>query len=207
MNLWIFFEAACAEADACRSLTAITLIRQLNNPILGAVDFPSGPKTFLPMKNTSRCGFTLLEMLLAVFIAVMVITVAVPSVSGVLAEQRMKRSFEAFNRFVRKAQEFSMKERMTYRIRFETRSIALEPADVGGISEAENPPDMVLPLKRDERLDLRLPAALIPDPPAEWTFWPNGTCEPAVVTYHGPNGDWQAAYDPLTGIPEFRTDI
>ena len=159
------------------------------------------------MRNTSRRGFTLLEMLLAIFLGAMVITIAVPSVSGVLAEKRMKRSFDAFNELVRTAQEISMKERLTYRIKFRAESIVLEPADVGDFSVDENPTGIVFSVKQDESFDLQLPAALISDPPPEWTFWPNGTCEPAIVIYHGANGNWQATYDPLTGIPDFRTDI
>ncbi len=100
-----------------------------------------------------------------------------------------------------------MQERLMYRIRFQAESLILEPANIGEVSAGENLPGMVLSVKQDESFDLRLPAALIPDPPAEWTFWPNGTCEPAIVIYHGANGNWQATYDPLTGIPEFRTDI
>jgi prepilin-type N-terminal cleavage/methylation domain-containing protein len=159
------------------------------------------------MRNTSSHGFTLLEMLLAVFIAVMVITIAVPSVSGVLAEQRMKRSFETFDELVRKAQELSMKERVTYQIKFHAESLVLEPADIGDFSQGENPPEVALSVKQEENFDLQLPASLIPDPPPEWTFWPNGTCEPAIITYRGSHGDWRATYDPLTAIPDFRTDI
>jgi prepilin-type N-terminal cleavage/methylation domain-containing protein len=159
------------------------------------------------MRNTARRGFTLLEILLAISIAVMVITVAVPSVSGVLAERRMKKSFEAFNKLAREAQRSSMKERLTYRIRFQPGMLVLERADVGELEAGENRPDTVLPVTDGESFDLTLPAALIPNPPAEWTFWPNGTCEPAIITYRGESGDWQAVYDALTGLPEFRTDI
>ena len=159
------------------------------------------------MRNTPSRGFTLLEMLLAVFIAVMVITIAVPSVSGVLAEQRMKRSFVAFDKLVRKAQELSTKERVTFRIRFQADSLVLEPADIGDFSPGENPSDVELSVKQEENYDLQLPASLIPDPPPEWTFWPSGTCEPAIITYRGPHGNWRGTYDPLTAIPDFRTDI
>jgi hypothetical protein len=40
-------------------------------------------------------------------------------------------------------------------------------------------------------------------PPAEWTFWPNGVCEPVVVSYKGPAGRWQARFDPLTAHGTF----
>src|SRR5437588_289644 len=38
--------------------------------------------------------------------------------------------------------------------------------------------------------------------PAEWIFWPSGTCEPAIVRFQGPAGSWTANYSPLTARPE-----
>lgn len=154
-----------------------------------------------------RDGFTLLEILLAVFIAVMVVTLAVPSLSGVLQEQRMKQSFEAFDTLVQEARHRSLKERRAYRIVWEKGALTLEAADVGEWEEGNETESVEFQIGEDEEFAVQFPAALLPSPPAEWVFWPNGTCEPAVITYTGPSGNWQAIYNPLTGNPDFRTDL
>jgi hypothetical protein len=51
-------------------------------------------------------------------------------------------------------------------------------------------------------LKLTLPAALTKNPPAEWIFWPSGTCEPAVVEFSGRDGSWSARYSALSARAE-----
>src|SRR4051812_33552559 len=62
----------------------------------------SGPSSArvgpVPMKR--RDGFTLLEICLVVAIIVMVALIAVPSVSGVFAEERLRRSYDALDSLV-----------------------------------------------------------------------------------------------------------
>ena len=53
-------------------------------------------------------------------------------------------------------------------------------------------------LGRGELLELSLPAAWTNKHPAEWIFWPSGTCEPAIVRFRGRSGSWAANYAPLT---------
>src|SRR5207245_11676403 len=53
-------------------------------------------------------------------------------------------------------------------------------------------------LSRGDVLKLTLPAALTKNPPAEWIFWPSGTCEPAVVEFSGRDGAWSAHCRALT---------
>jgi len=60
----------------------------------------------------------------------------------------------------------------------------------------------VLRLPKGSWIKISLPAALIGKPPAEWIFWPSGTCEPARVQFRGPAGTWTADYSPLTAQPE-----
>ena len=55
---------------------------------------------------------------------------------------------------------------------------------------------------RGSTLRLSLPMALAEKYPAEWIFWPSGTCEPAIVRFQGPAGSWTANYSPLTARPE-----
>jgi hypothetical protein len=58
------------------------------------------------------------------------------------------------------------------------------------------------PLDRGDSIKLLLPAALSARHPAEWIFWPSGTCEPAIVQFKGYAGSWTANYLPLTARAE-----
>ena len=145
-------------------------------------------------------GFTLLELAIAVFIMLILLMLAVPSLDGVLADRRLRRSLDDFNGLVRQAQERSIVERRSYLIVWHEGKIGLKPE---GLMKGEDPaPVATLSLGKGESLNFVFPAAMMEDPPAEWIFWPSGNCEPAVVTYQGSNGRWTANYSALTARGE-----
>lgn len=145
-------------------------------------------------------GFTLLELAIAIFIMVIVLMMAVPSFNGVLADRRLRRSLDAFNGIVRQAQERSVMERRSYLIIWHDGKVGLRPE--GLLKGEDSEPVAMLNLARGESMKIAFPAALMEDPPAEWIFWPSGTCEPAVVSYRGKDGGWTANYSALTGRAE-----
>ncbi len=136
-------------------------------------------------------GFTLIEICLAVAIGLLIVTMMVPSVGGLFAEQKLKRSFEEFDRFVRSAQLKSVSERRDYVMLFADDGISLEPAN-----PTEEMEHFTLPDSADIVLDR--PVALQKNPSMEWFFWKSGTCEPVVVSYKGEAGRWVVKYEPLT---------
>jgi type II secretory pathway pseudopilin PulG len=145
-------------------------------------------------------GFTLIEMAVAVVILMLLMMLAVPSMSGVMADRRLRRSLDEFNVIVREAQERSVTEHRPFLIVSEKGKLGLRAE---GLQRGESPEPMVKwKLAKDESLKIDFPAALMEDPPAEWIFWASGNCEPAVVTYHGKNGTWTANYSALTARPE-----
>ncbi len=150
------------------------------------------------MRRTA--AFTLIEIAISVLIMLLLLGLAVPSMNGVLADRRLHRSLDAMNALVRQAQERSIREHRPYLIVWEKEAIVLRTAapakDEGDAAVA------TLPFKRGDAFRLTLPAALTDDPPAEWTFWPSGICEPAVVRYKGNDGAWTANYSPLTALPQ-----
>lgn len=147
-------------------------------------------------------GFTLLEVMLSVIIAVMVMAVAVPSVNGLLEERRMRASFEAFDALVGKALERSLAEREPQRIVWQRDRIVI----AAGATESPSADAPGIAVSREENYQVEFPAALTPKPEPEWTIWPTGTCEPVIVHYKGPEGKWSAVYDPLTVMPKLSTD-
>jgi prepilin-type N-terminal cleavage/methylation domain-containing protein len=145
-------------------------------------------------------GFTLVELAIAVVILVLLMMLAVPSMNGVLADRRLRRSLDAFNAIVREAQERSVAERRSYLIIWYDGKVGLRPE---GLLKGENPePAVKLKLAKNESLKLFFPAALVESTPAEWIFWPSGNCEPAVVNYRGKDGGWTANYSALTARAE-----
>ncbi|MEP7249861.1 MAG: prepilin-type N-terminal cleavage/methylation domain-containing protein [Spartobacteria bacterium] len=144
-------------------------------------------------------GFTLIEVAIAISVMMVLLLIAIPSVSGVMANRRLQRSLDSLNEMVRMAQERSVQERRPYLIEWQKKAVILRPeAIVQGESEA---PTAQLALDKGDAYVLRLPAALEKDPLAQWIFWPSGTCEPANVRFKGPNGSWEANYAALTARP------
>ena len=145
-------------------------------------------------------AFTLVEIVLAVFILMLLLLLAVPSLNGVLADRRLRHSLDSFNNLVRQAQERSVAERRSYLIAWDKDHVFLRPETFAKGEEIK--PAAEFHLDRGDALKLALSAALTKNPAAEWIFWPSGTCEPATVQFDGPAGSWKADYSPLTARPE-----
>jgi type II secretory pathway pseudopilin PulG len=145
-------------------------------------------------------AFTLIEIALSIFILLLILLLAVPSLSGVISNRRLKQSLDGFNQLVRQAQERSVTERRAYLIAWGKNSVVLRPEVFA--KDEEEKATAVFRLPRGSWIKVSLPAALTDKPPAEWIFWPSGTCEPAIVQFRGPAGTWTADYSPLTAQPE-----
>ena len=148
-------------------------------------------------------GFTLIEMALAIFILLLLLVLAVPSFSGVIANRRLKESLDEFNNLVYLAQERSVAERRPYLIVWGKNNLVVRPEAFAEDEEAKAKAEFRL--TRGSTLRLSLPVALMEKYPAEWIFWPSGACEPATVRFQGPAGSWTANYSPLTGRPEITS--
>ena len=145
-------------------------------------------------------GFTLIELAISVVILIIIMMLAVPSISGVLADRRLRRSLDQFNSMVRQAQERSITERRSYLLAWGDGKVGLRPE---ALQRGEDrAPTVLWKLAKSESFKVTFPAALVEEPPAEWVFWPSGNCEPAVVSYHGNDGSWSASYNALTARAE-----
>lgn len=141
-------------------------------------------------------AFTLIEIVISVFILMLLIALAVPSLTGVLSDKRLRQSLDRFNRIVHQAQELSLSEHRAYLLVWNTKNIELRPEI---LHKGDNPkPAAQLVPQKGESFNLTLTAALTKEAPAEWVFWPTGTCEPADVKFVGRDGTWTVSYSPLT---------
>jgi len=154
----------------------------------------------MPLHRRRHDGFTLIELAIAVVILVVLMMLAIPSMSGVNADRRLRRSLDGFNGIVREAQERSMAERRAYLITWYEGKVGLRPE---GLRKDESPePATKMKLDKNESLKVSFPASLMEKPPPEWIFWPSGNCEPVVVSYRGKDGGWTASYSALTARAE-----
>ena len=145
-------------------------------------------------------AFTLVEIALAIFILMLLLMLAVPSMTGVVASRRLNQSLNGFNDLVRQAHERSVTERRPYLIVWSKNSVLLRPEVFAEDEEVKSAAEFRL--NKGTLLSLSLPAALAEKHPAEWIFWPSGNCEPAIVQFKSPAGLWTANYSPLTAQPE-----
>lgn len=147
-----------------------------------------------------RQGFTLIEISISVFILLLLMLIAVPSLSGVMADRRLRRPLDDFNRLVQEAQSHSVTEHRPYLIVWGKDKIFVQP-ETRTEEDGKGPTD-VYKCRAGDAFRLSLPAALEKTTPGEWVFWSSGTCEPAIVSFKGADGNWTARYSPLTARSE-----
>jgi prepilin-type N-terminal cleavage/methylation domain-containing protein len=147
-------------------------------------------------------AFTLIEMIIAIAIAMVILMLALPSVAGILADRRLRRSLDGFNRMVHQAQEHSYAEHRNYLIAWNGSAIEAFPEVFR--KDEEPAPVARMVVKKGESLVMKFPAALIKEPPAEWIFWSSGTSEPALIQYTSRDGTWTADYSGLSTRPELK---
>jgi len=148
-------------------------------------------------------AFTLFEVCLAVFIGVLIVLAAIPSISGVIADQKAKKLFNRFDDLVKQASSRAVTERRPYVLEWDDSGVFMHPLAPANPDEARGTDRVDFGEKHAPAL--QLPGALVKDPPRIWTFWPTGTCEPATVVCHLPEAPWTATYDPLTEQPVFAS--
>ncbi|MCX6968418.1 MAG: type II secretion system protein [Verrucomicrobia bacterium] len=150
--------------------------------------------------SSLKTGFTLLEVILALLIAALVITVAIPSLTGVLKGSPKHDSFADFDAMVQEAHDRSVEEGRNYVMVWgREKTVRLRPEEPANQSEAEG--IQTRNIQKGETLELHLPAALTEKgatPDAIWTFWSSGVCEPAEIRAQGIKGGWRAVYNPFT---------
>ena len=150
-------------------------------------------------------GFTLIEMCLVLFLAIMLISIAIPSLGGQMARRRLQEASDRLDALATRARERSVSENRPYQLVWEKGgAVALYPADASEAARRKvGPVSALTPTASNERYTLIRSSSLSATPAAEWTFWPTGNCEPVSVRYEGSAGEWEAVYSPLSGRGNF----
>jgi type II secretory pathway pseudopilin PulG len=143
----------------------------------------------------SRAAFTLIEIVLAIAIALIVFAVAIPAISGVFGDDPLEKSYRDFELFVRQAQSRALTEHRDFLLIWQKDGITMEPrVPTAEDGEAEI---SMYPAEK-AHITLERPAALEKKPPGEWPIWRSGACEPVRITYESDLGFWIAEFDALT---------
>jgi type II secretion system protein H len=147
----------------------------------------------------SRRGFTLIEMCVAIFIAALLMAVALPSVTGQMGRQRLQQAFDRFDSLVTQAQRRSVQERKPYLLVWDDEgAIRLYPAEWTAKERRAGSVAALMPTAGSEQYTLDRESSLSRAPAASWIFWPSGNCEPVNIDFKSPNGTWTAQYNPLS---------
>ena len=145
--------------------------------------------------NRSRAAFTLLEIMMAITIAIVIIAIAVPFLGDMFGQKSLEESFAQFDAFARKAHDRAVAEARPYVLIWHKDGITLEPETP---SADDLDADMETFAFGEAKVMIERPVALVDKPIAEWSFWKSGACEPVRIHYESNDGTWLAEYDSLT---------
>ena len=153
----------------------------------------------MPERRHPR-GFTLIEICIVLFLAIALISIAMPSLTGQLARRRLQEASDRLDALATRARERSISEHQPYVLVWEKEGgIALYPANASAVARNKaGPVSKLLPTATNEHYTLVRNASLTAFPASVWTFWPTGNCEPVTVRYEGGSGEWEANYSPLS---------
>ena len=154
-------------------------------------------------------GFTLIEICIVIFLAITLISIAMPSLTGQLARRRLQEASDRLDALATRARERSVTEGQPYLLVWEKGGgIALYPANATQAQRNQQGPVSELrPTASNEHYTLVRNASLTTNPAPVWTFWPTGNCEPVTVRYESSGGEWEAVFNPLSGRSNFTRFI
>lgn len=132
--------------------------------------------------RSRSAGFTLLEIIVAMALTLMVIGIAAVSISGVRAEDQLRRAAAVIETTARQNLMQALNSQQT--VRMDLTSGAFGAGDEFG--------GMLLVRRYGES------AFRKPRRGEAWEFSPTGICEPIEVRISGPAGQIEIGFDPLT---------
>ena len=167
-------------------------------PLSGYVT-PRMPRPFHTV-STANPGFTLLEICIVLALAMMIMGIAIPTLNGVISENRLKGSFVQFDELAQDAHTRALAEHRAFVLIWAPKEIVLRPDEPANKAEADGL--RKIEIAKGDVFNVYFPASLFNKrgkvTAAIWTFWPTGVCEPAKIDYHGKLGKWSATYNPFT---------
>jgi len=147
------------------------------------------PATLLDQRAGRRAAFTLIEVIMAMTIILLVIGVAVLSISGVRDEDKLRRAASVIETTARQNLLQALNSQQTVRMELS--------AGAFGASDEFNG---MLQVRRVGEKVFRKPRR-----GEAWEFSPTGICEPIEVRISGPAGQIEIGFDPLTACAKRKS--
>ncbi|HWB59412.1 MAG TPA: hypothetical protein VG733_07970 [Chthoniobacteraceae bacterium] len=157
------------------------------------------------MFNTPRrfteIGFTLLEMVLVLFILLVIAGMAIPATTGLVAQERLKRQARLLQDYAVTARKLAVTEGRPYKIVLDQRGFSLlyfgadktKTQDVA--ASAKLAPGVNYGVQHWGEVTFSKPAG------EAWVFRPDGICEPIRVHFENNDGWIEYSFNPLTATP------
>ncbi len=154
----------------------------------GATESGGGLRLATRCKMQAR-GFTLLEIIVAMSLTVLIIGIAIPNVSGVIAEDKLRRAAAVIETTARQNMLQALNSQQTVRME-------LSAGAFGTTDEFSG----MLQVRRFGEGAFRKPKR-----GEAWEFSPSGICEPIEVRISGPAGQIEIGFDPLTACAKRKS--
>lgn len=132
--------------------------------------------------HSRSAGFTLLEIIVAMSLTLLIIAIAIPSISGAIAEDKLRRAAAVIETTARQNLLQALNTQQTVRMQL----------TAGAFSTGDDFGGMLLVRRYGES------AFRKPRRGESWDFAPSGICEPIEVRITGPAGQIEIGFDPLT---------
>ena len=146
-------------------------------------------------------GFTLLEMVLVLFILLVVAGIALPATAGLAAQERLKSQAKTLQDYAATARRLAVTEGRPYEIVLKEGSVLLESVPAGGAGKGTVVDSMKLPagvrytVRHWGRDRFSAPEG------ESWVFRPDGICEPLRIHFQNGDGWIEYSINPLTAAP------
>lgn len=142
-------------------------------------------------------GFTLIEIIVVIALVLLLLALAVPTVDGIFASGRLQKTLDDFDEFVVSVREQAMSEQRTLVIVWRKKDMLVLPD--GRVDDPDVEPIKTFTPGDGQIYTFAPTASMEKNPAPEWTFWANGSCEPAEVSFSGAPGNWLVTYSALGG--------
>ena len=141
------------------------------------------------IRHSREAGFTLLEIIVAMSLTLLIIGIAVVSISGVRAEDKLRRAAAVIETTARQNLLQALDRQQTVRMELS--------AGAFGTGEEFNG---MLTVRRVGESDFRKPKR-----GEAWEFSPTGICEPIEVRISSAAGQIEIGFDPLTACAKRKS--
>jgi type II secretory pathway pseudopilin PulG len=161
----------------------MTKVRNIANPARATLSTQCG------IGHSRATGFTLLEIIVAMSLMLLIIGIAIPNISGVIAEDKLRRAAAVIETTARQNMLQALNSQQT----------VLMELSAGAFGTTEEFSGMLLVRRFGESVFRK------PKRGEAWEFSPSGICEPIEVRISGPAGQIEMGFDPLTACAKRKS--